>query len=165
MTNVFNVEDLKSMKVKDLRKLCAGKGIPKYWELKKDDLISELESYYEKEKENQKKKEEKKKSYIDGLKPGMLIAYTYREQKKENKTKDSFKLRTVKKMNTAKVVEVYKAVSDTMLYKEGGFVIAENAHKEIIKVGFDDICWVKTGTRWPKDIYKILKSESKEVLK
>ena len=40
-------------------------------------------------------------------------------------------------------------------------LLLETEYKSVYKVSFDDVLWVKTGNRWPKGIYELLKGRVK----
>lgn len=79
----------------------------------------------------------KKQSYIDNLTTGSLVAF-----KTLGKPKTAKVLKKSTKNKKAKVITEYGA--------------------EFI-IDFDDILWVRTGTRWPKWVYELLKGKNKNV--
>lgn len=74
-----------------------------------------------------------KQIYIDTIVPGVLVAFQ------------------ADKVRSAKVLKKSTKNRKLKLITEYG--------REFI-VGFDDILWVKTGTRWPKGIYQLLKGKN-----
>ena len=74
-----------------------------------------------------------KKNYIDNLTEGMLIAFKFGE----NKAKSA---KVIRKSTRDRKVEV------------------ETEYGAKFIVSFDDILWVRTGVRWPRGIYEMLKA-------
>lgn len=74
-----------------------------------------------------------KEKYIDTALEGTLIAFSIED---ENKAK------------SAKVIKVDK---------DKRFVYAETSYGKKYKVKYENVLWVKTGTRWPRGVYNLLK--------
>lgn len=127
-------EDLMAMKVDELRKLAASDGIKnskKYRKAELVDMIYETESAQE-IKEVSTERENKKKHYFDNLEVGTLVAFTL----SNGKTKSAKIVRIASKVKKVKVQTDYNAE----------FIIP-----------YDSIIWVKTGKRWPRGVYNLLK--------
>lgn len=77
----------------------------------------------------------KKSVYINSLSEGMLIAFVCSDGKART-------AKVIRKSTTDRVVEV------------------ETEYGARFIVNFDDILWVKTGTRWPKFVYEMLKCKN-----
>ena len=104
------------------------------WDMSKDELINSIKAAKEKIKE--KRDMTIKDGYIEKVNLGCLVAF---------KTSNG-------KVKSAKIVK--RSIKERML-------LLETEYKSVYKVSFDDVLWVKTGNRWPKGIYELLKGRVK----
>ena len=104
------------------------------WDMSKDELIASIKAAKEKIKE--KRDMSIKDGYIEKVNLGCLVAF---------KTSNG-------KVKSAKIVK--RSIKERML-------LLETEYKSAYKVSFDDVLWVKTGNRWPKGIYELLKGRVK----
>lgn len=104
------------------------------WDMSKDELIISIKAAKEKIKE--KRNMSIKDSYIEKVSLGCLVAF---------KTSNG-------KVKSAKITK--RSIKERML-------LLETEYKSVYKVSFDDVLWVKTGNRWPKGIYELLKGRVK----
>lgn len=154
-------ESLENKNCKDLRELAKEKKIVGRWNMTKDQLIDailgaeavkmtnesesakdeckidnhdvvEVEDKDEKESTNVNVDMKQKMLYIENIEIGTLVA---------------FRLSTGK-VKSAKVIR--KSTKNRKLKLE------TNYGAEYI-ISFDDILWVRTGKRWPRGVYKLLK--------
>lgn len=149
-------KELKGKTVKELRDLAKEFNITGRWDMTKPQLIEAILNYNGKntnstgeqvkdniesndcvENENKKvpyssKKPQKVSAYVGKIKRGMLVAFRYNGR-----------------LKSAKVVEKSTKRRKLKLETKVGIVYV---------VGFEDVAWVKTGARWPKGVYKLLKS-------
>lgn len=80
----------------------------------------------------------RKQSYLDTLELGSLIAFY-----NDNNTK----------YLSGKIIE----------FKDNDVLLVETSYKTKYFVNKKDIKWVKTGKRWPKGVYQMLKGEKENV--
>lgn len=157
-------KDLQNKTCKELRSLAKEMNITGRWDMKKEQLIEailraeEVKTTTKEEKEESAKdehkvdnqenvevenKEEKesassdvdmkqKMPYIENIKIGTLVAF---------------------RLSNGKVKSAKVARKST---KKCKLKLETNYGAEYI-VSFDDIVWVRTGKRWPKGVYKLLK--------
>lgn len=121
----MTVRELNCMTVRELRSLASELHIPGYWKVKKSVLIESLTNAL-KNNEDERKANEKKER-IERAEVGLLVA---------------FSLNGSNKIMTAKIVENNKKT-----------LVVETKNGTRYFVGQEDIIWVKTGKRWPKQIY------------
>ena len=155
-------ENLQNKTCKELRELAKERNISGRWDMTKSQLIDailrvevvknteknestkdenkvdnqaknvEVENKVEKESANIKIDTEQKMSYIENIEIGTLVAFRLSNGK----------------VKSAKVTR--KSTKNRKLKLETDY------GAEYI-VSFDDIIWVRTGKRWPKGVYKLLK--------
>lgn len=150
-------KELTGKTVKELRDSAKEFNITGRWDMNKTQLIEAILNYNGKntdsteeqvkdniessncecEKENEKvpqesKKQQKVSAYVGKIKRGMLVAFRYNGR-----------------LKSAKVVEKSTKRKKLKLETKVGIIYV---------VSFDDVAWVKTGARWPKGVYKLLKS-------
>lgn len=114
------------------------------WDMRKDELIKAIEvKKKEISKTEEKAKEIKlnpikgredrsnKSAYIENVEPGVMVAFKF-----ANKAKSAKLIARNSKERKLKLVTSYG--------------------KEYI-VSYDDVLWIKTGPRWPKGVYRLLK--------
>lgn len=104
------------------------------WSMTKDELIVNIE--LAKKRINERRNMSIKDSYIEKVKLGCLVAF---------KTNNG-------RVKSAKIIK--RSLKERML-------LLETEYKSIYKISFDDVLWVKTGNRWPKGIYELLKGRAK----
>lgn len=75
--------------------------------------------------------QKEKLDYIKDVEIGVLVAFKFRD-----------------KVRSGKVID-----------KKEGLLIIETQNKTPYNVLFEDILWVKTGDRWPKQIFYMLKGK------
>lgn len=150
-------EELESKKVSEIAEECKSKKIPHYVgknRITKAEMIRKILEFEDITSETKKMIEEAgeapakevaeetnseshdivpKESRIANASVGLLVAFYEPESRK---------------LNTAKIVN--KSTKKQM------FKLETQYGKEFI-VPYKDVIWVKTGTRWPKGIYSILK--------
>ena len=133
-------ENLMSKNCKELRELAKEFNVVGRWDMKKDELVDAiLSSQVDTEvgEENNKvvddsNKKSDKSSYINNVDVGTIVA---------------FKLSNGK-VKSAKISK--KSTKRKMLK-----LITEYGAEFI--VSYDSVIWVKTGKRWPKGVYNMLK--------
>lgn len=154
---------LKDLKVKELRDLAKTFNIVGRWDMNKAELITAIEKAKSQlqegmsvesienvsvEKDNKNKiisdnprkecaEDMNKKTYINNMSVGTLVAF---------KTKGKVKSAKIIKKSTKNEL----ALVETKVGKQ-------------YRINYDDIVWVKTGKRWPRGVYNLLKGI--EVLK
>lgn len=164
---MFKKEQLENMKVAELKSICKEKGIPHYHGkscfrkaemveaiLRAEKSVEETESAKEENKiENQNNADvtekvekkaasvevdmEQKMAYIESIKIGTLVAFRLSNGK----------------VKSAKVMK--KSTKNRKLKLE------TNYGAEYI-ASYDDIIWVRTGKRWPRGVYNLLKGITNE---
>jgi len=154
-------KELESRKAKDLMKYATSLGVKGAWKMRKAEVIEailraessdqKIESATDEEKiDNDKSEvseskvektsevaydaEHKMKAYTETATIGMLVAF---------KLPDG-------KVKSAKIVK--KST------KNRKFMV-ETEYNQQYLVSFEDILWVRTGSRWPKGIYRLLKGQ------
>lgn len=144
-------EELQKMKVAELKAICKENGIPHYKGkncFKKDELVEailgagkgkagnqdnvETVSKNEKEAANVAVDMERKMQYIEGANVGTLVAFRLPNGKAKS----------------AKIIK--KSASRRKFMVETTY-----GAQHVIK--YEDIVWVRSGKRWPKGVYKLLK--------
>lgn len=120
------------MKVPELRSLCKEQGLSRYAHAKKADLIEML---LKNEKISKEPDWESKMNYINKVEKGTIIAFNV-------KSKNDVKVKSAKVIKKSTKENVLKCVT--------------SYGKEYI-VKFEEVIWVKTGSRWPRGVYNLLK--------
>lgn len=114
------------------------------WDMRKDELIKAIEAKKKEASKAEEKAEEiklipirkkedrsSKSAYIENVEPGVMVAFKF-----ANKAKSAKLIARNSKERKLKLVTSYG--------------------KEYI-VSYDDVLWIKTGPRWPKGVYRLLK--------
>ena len=150
----YTKNQLEGMKAKEIQKIASKEfGIKGAYDMRKGeciDKILEIERAFQKaEREAEKKikeveKEEAKKAYLEGAPIGTLVAF---------KVPDTAIVRPgEKKVKSAKIVGRNKKKKKLRLQTE---------YDAFYIVPFENVLWVKTGSRWPRSIYNLLKGVTK----
>ena len=126
---MYNVKELEKSSVKDLRDIAKEFGIKGRWEMLKPQLIEAILLHQD---ALQSSLQVQKEKYLTNIEVGVLVAY--------NSSGDG--------MKSAKVLNVSQ--SDRKLK-----VVDIFGNIEIID--FKSVAWVKTGKRWPTNIYQMIK--------
>lgn len=134
-------KELEGKNARDLMKMATALGIKGAWDMKKAQVIERIifvktqENAETAKEENEKDDsvDERKMRYIEDVEVGTLVAF------KDNASG---------KVRSAKVLKKSSSKRKLMVETEYGasFVIP-----------FTDVLWVKTGTRWPRGIFLLLK--------
>ena len=139
-------EDLQTKTVKDLRDLAKTLNIVGRWDMNKTQLIDAIletekaenskVNVKEKATKNIQKNDEAKDTdaYVLNAAIGTLVAFKIQGRKP----------------NTGKIVK--RSVERRML-------LLETQYGKKYKVPFADVLWVKTGERWPRGVYNLLKGK------
>ena len=146
----FNNEQLAGMKVVELRAICKENGIKHYNgknRYTKQQMIEAILDFVEKVNatevkevnacDTKEKKVKQKMDFIENVKIGTLVAFRLQN----GKVKSAKVEKRSTKNRKLKLVTSYGA--------------------EYI-VPYESIIWVRTGTRWPKGVYNLLKGISNE---
>lgn len=154
MNKIYTETELKNMKVADLRGVAKEYGIVGRWDMNKATLIASISHEQKIEVEANTKKETDSKSekskYIKNLEVGMLVAFN---------TED----KGVKKTFSAKVKEIFKVKCDRFEIDSRRIRLQAKNGKEYV-VRSENIIWVKTGTRWPRGVWKMLKGMNQNAI-
>ena len=155
--------NLKDLKVKELRDLAKTFNIVGRWDMNKAELITAIEKAKTQlqegmsvesienisvEKDNKNKiisdntrkecaEDMNKKTYINNMSVGTLVAF-----------------KTNGKVKSAKIIK--KSTKNEL-------ALVETKVGKQYRINYDEIVWVKTGKRWPRGVYNLLKGI--EVLK
>lgn len=132
-------ERLESMNCDELRVMAQKYHVQRYQHhrrLKKEELIKQLlrrEAVIEFERSRKMAREgaERKVQYLDTAEIGTLVAFAFKGGAK-----------------SAKIIN--RSVKDRKLE-------VETEYGARLTIDYDDVLWIKTGTRWPKGIYNLLK--------
>jgi transcription termination factor Rho len=162
MEKTIVFEHLEELTVKELREIAKNLKVKNYWNMRKADLVEQIkvkQSEKEKEETNSKDKvdvkeikvpvkvEEAKRPVVQEpikveespslkrLEIGAIIAFKI-------KVRDDIKLRSAKVIRTS--------------HRNRSILIEDKMMKRYV-ISFDDVAWVKTGKRWPGQIFKALK--------
>lgn len=127
-------EKLLKMTVSELRKACKERGLSRYAHAKKADLINMLFSTDLGDTPKNEPNWEAKKKYIDKAEKDMIIAFKI--------DSDDSKIKSAKIVRKSSKEKVFKCVT--------------SYGKEFL-VKYNDVIWVKTGSRWPRGVYNLLK--------
>ena len=174
-------EELKKMKVNELAAICKENGIVHYQgkrRFKKDEMIEAILGAKDAENSKSKKYVKVGKACLEGLKEGFESAKdegkidnqnVEAESKIENESASICEID-----NEQKKAYVENASLGTLVaFKlssgkaKSAKIVNRNRKKEKLKVetnygaeyiiSYDDIIWVKTGKRWPRGVYNLLK--------
>ena len=115
-----------------LRKLCKERGLSKYAHAKKADLIKMLLKIDPSVKLANEPDWEIKAKYVDRVEKGTVIAFNVGG----NKIKSA---KVMKKSSKEKLLKCVTSYGKEYLVK------------------YEDVIWVKTGLRWPRGVYNLLK--------
>ena len=129
----------------ELRVLAKRYGIQRYVNhrrVKRDDLIRSLlkrDAVIEFERSRKMAREgaERKVQYLDTAEIGTLVAFAFKGGAK-----------------SAKIIN--RSTKDRKLE-------VETEYGAKLTIDYDDVLWIKTGTRWPKGIYNLLKGYDSEI--
>ena len=151
-------KELNKLTVKELREKAKENNIAGRWSMSKGELINALEETLQtkhvEEVKEQKSNEERKKvltdeerkerkiRYLRTVEPGTIVAF------KNEETHNSAR--------SAKVIN-----RDV----KNGKLKLETKYGAIFIVKFEDIIWVRTGSRWPKGVYAELKGAEQDETK
>lgn len=136
--------NLENKTVKELREIAKECGIKGRWNMTKDQLISEINARtYDPEEqnaesspvvENRTRIDENagKVRYLKNIEEGVLVAYN----SPEGIMKSAKVIRISQKNEKLKIVDYFGNIS---------------------VIDFAQVVWVKTGKRWPKNIYYLIK--------
>lgn len=136
-------ETLQSKNCKELREIAKGLKIQGRWDMTKEELITNIMAASENGKSDvdEYKTEdqihinmEQKMRYIENVELGTIVAFRLANGR----------------VKSAKVVK--KSTQSRKLKLE------TNYNAEYI-VSYDDVIWVRTGKRWPKGVYELLKGK------
>lgn len=133
-------EELELLKVKELRDVAKEYKIKGYWNIPKAELISAIikadtpEDVEEETEADVDTSENRMKNYIENAQVGTIVAFV-------DRTKAS-------KYRSAKIVK--RSTSNRKF-------LVETDYGAQFKISFDDVIWVRTGKRWPKGVYRLLK--------
>lgn len=147
----YTREDLEIMKARDIMKYGTALGVKGMWDMKKADAINAVLSAQEAQEndngndcnaegagEVETTAKKKKIDYVDAVEVGMLIAFKVSETKAISAK--------VKKRST-----------------QNRKLLVETQYGVEYKISFDDVIWVKTGKRWPRGVYSLLKGVDNNV--
>ena len=126
--------ELNQFNKNELLRIAKAYNITGRWDMSKDELIASIKAAKEKIKE--KRDMTIKDGYIEKVNLGCLVAFKISNGK----------------VKSAKIMK--RSIKERML-------LLETEYKSVYKVSFDDVLWVKTGNRWPKGIYELLKGRVK----
>lgn len=130
-------EQLEKMNKQELKAICEENNIPHYHGkniFRKGEMIDAIcENAIDQEKPDNE--DDAKVDRIINAPIGTLVAFYEPE---------------TRKMNTAKM---------TNRNRSKRLIKCETQYGKEFVVPFDDIAWVKTGTRWPKGVYQLLKGK------
>ena len=124
--HVIEKDKIVEMTCKELRAIGKEFHIKGYWNMKKSDLLESISACIE-EREHNKKAEEKKQR-IERAEAGLLVAFNNPKQKG--------------RIMTAKILQNNRES-----------LVVETKFGLRLEVESKDVIWVKTGSRWPKQIY------------
>lgn len=136
-------ETLQSKNCKELREIAKGLKIQGRWDMTKEELITNIMAASEngqsatdecKTDDQTHINMEQKMRYIENVELGTIVAFRLANGR----------------VKSAKVVK--KSTKSRKLKLE------TNYNAEYI-VSYDDIIWVRTGKRWPKGVYELLKGK------
>ena len=143
----YTREQLEGMKAKEIQRVASKEfGIKGAYDMRKGECIDRI---LEVEKERQKverkaEKEESKEAYLEEAPIGTLVAF---------KVPDTAIVRPgEKKVKSAKIVG--RNISKRKLR-------LQTEYDAFYIVPFENVLWVKTGSRWPRSIYNLLKGVTK----
>ena len=125
-------EKYSELTVPELRKLCKERGLSKYAHAKKADLIEMLIKTDPPVEPSNEPDWESKAKYIDRVEKGTIVAFNT----------DDGKVKSAKVMKKSSKEKLLKCVT--------------SYGKEYL-VKYEDVIWVKTGLRWPRGVYNLLK--------
>lgn len=150
----YTKSQLEGMKAKEVQKVASREfGIKGAYDMRKGECIDRILEYQrefqkaEREAERQIREAEKaesKESYLEGAPLGTLVAF---------KVPDTAIVRPgEKKVKSAKIVGRNVSKKKLRLQTE---------YDAFYIVPFENVLWVKTGSRWPRSIYNLLKGVTK----
>lgn len=135
-------EELRVMKLDDLRKMATRMGLKGNHKLHKADLIEQMLEKQGTAEEPQRaagssadeaeKKAEAKLELIDSVSLGQLVAFRLPNGK----------------VKSAKMIK---------RQSKGKKLLVETAYGQQHTISYSDVLWVRTGERWPKGVYELLK--------
>lgn len=150
----YTKNQLEGMKAKEIQKVASREfGIKGAYDMRKGECIDRILEHQresqkaEREAERKTKEAEKtesKEAYLEGAPLGTLVAF---------KVPDTAIVRPgEKKVKSAKIVGRNVSKKKLRLQTE---------YDAFYIVPFENVLWVKTGSRWPRSIYNLLKGVTK----
>lgn len=146
----YTRNQLEGMKAKEIQKVASKEfGIKGAYDMRKGECIDRILEYQKEfQKAERKAKEaekaESKEAYLEGAPLGTLVAF---------KVPDTAIVRAgEKKVKSAKIVGRNVSKKKLRLQTE---------YDAFYIVPFENVLWVKTGSRWPRSIYNLLKGVTK----
>ena len=129
-------ELLENKTVKELRNIAKAYSIKGRWDMNKSQLIDSIVSVSEPKNneviDNKPKSCSDKIKYIEDVAIGTLVAFNCPDGK----------VRSAKVVKKSKARKMLKVVTE---------------YKAEFIISYEDIIWVRTGKRWPKGVYNLLK--------
>lgn len=130
-------EELMKKNRKELLRIAKDFDVVGRWDMKKEDLILNVSYCVAHEQDSNKKKEIIEKYFpkyhrLTIAELGTLVAFKISEN---------------------------KAIAAKIIYKENskGLLKVETEYGAVFRISFYDVIWVKTGKRWPRKVYELLK--------
>lgn len=150
----YTKNQLEGMKAKEIQKVASREfGIKGAYDMRKGECVDRILEYQREfqkaEREAERKikeveKTESKEAYLEGAPLGTLVAF---------KVPDTVIVRPgEKKVKSAKIVGRNVSKKKLRLQTE---------YDAFYIVPFENVLWVKTGSRWPRSIYNLLKGVTK----
>jgi len=150
----YTKNQLEGMKAKEIQKVASREfGIKGAYDMRKGECIDRIlehqREFQKAEREAERKtkeaeKTESKEAYLEGAPLGTLVAF---------KVPDTAIIRPgEKKVKSAKIVGRNVSKKKLRLQTE---------YDAFYIVPFENVLWVKTGSRWPRSIYNLLKGVTK----
>lgn len=155
--------ELEKMTCENLRELAKGLGIPKRWSMKKAELVEAI-LQAENAKSSKRKVNAKEEHEVVSQEQN-VEAVTKEKQTAGVKSDIDYeqKLRYVENAKIGALIAFrlpdgkVKSAKITNKSTKSQKFRAETEYGAIYIIPYDDVLWVRTGLRWPKGVYRLLK--------
>ena len=160
MEKTIVFEHLEELTVKELREIAKNLKVKNYWNMRKADLVEQI-----KVKQSEKEKEETiSKDKVDVKEIQVPVKVEKAKQPAVQKPVEESP--GLKRLEVGSIIAFKFKVGDDIRLRSAKVIRASHRNRSILiedkmmkryVISFDDVAWVKTGKRWPGQIFKALK--------
>ena len=162
-------KDLEKKTVEDLRKIAKELKVKRWYELRKCDLIESIMSAYGAEGTENDTESKEGKSMCNHIGQEDV---KQKSSEVEEKGRGESKLKHLQNIKRGTIVafkttvfgnERVKSAAVDNVSQKRQMLKLKTAYGKEFTVPFSDVIWVRTGSRWPKGVYELLKGVNNNV--